>query len=375
MKTLITNLKRTSLKVANRILPVVFFSFFLLACSKEALQPVQQAATTITAATTGTAPIVSDFHLNTSSVVLLEDNAGVSALTLNWTAKNTQYTVYTIEAAVSGTSFANPVELGTTDQNSYGFTVADLNKNMVKLICINNEAKVEIRVKASQDHSTATPVYSQPVALDVTTYATYNNYDNAHLFKIPGNYQSWNLTTAPKIVTDGTSGDYEGFINFTNAYPQFLMIKGSTWDPMITYGYIGASKFGFNGSMMSIFGGSGAYLLRASTNTNTFQYTKINNWSLNGTAVVRTDDVDPVMTKDGNCLVWSVTADFVKGNFRIRANGNNEISFGQKAEDANGTPSYAGANIEIKEAGNYTIRLNLQLAGNYTYSITRNINQ
>ncbi len=372
MKNLVTNLKRRNVKIENRFITVLLFTFFLVACSKQAVQPVQQAVITTAAIA---APVVTGFHLNTSTVVLLEDNAGVNALTLDWIGKSAEYTVYTIEAAVSGTGFTNPIELGTTDQNSYGFTVAGLNKYMVKLLCVNNTGKVDIRVKANQDHSSSAPMYSQSIALNVTTYAIYASYDDAHLFRIPGNYQSWNLATAPKIVADSNSVEYEGFINFNTAFPQFLMVKANTWDPMKTYGYIGAGKFGFNGTMLSIFGGAGAYLLRANTNANTFKYTKINNWSLNGTAIIRYDEVDPIMTKESSSLVWSLTADMLIGNFRFRANGTDVISFGQKTDGVNGTPGYTGANIEIKEAGNYTIKLNLQLAGNYTYSITRNIVQ
>jgi hypothetical protein len=138
-----------------------------------------------------------------------------------------------------------------------------------------------------------------------------------------------------------------------------------------TYSYIGADKFGFGGSVLSVFGGSGVYLFRANFNTHQWSYTKIKHWGIAGTAVPAAN-AEPVMNAGENSQVWSVTTDLVKGNFRIRANNNNAISFGQKTTDETGVPSYNGENIVIKQAGTYTIKLELQVSGNYAYSISKN---
>ena len=152
------------------------------------------------------------------------------------------------------------------------------------------------------------------------------------------------------------------------------MVKGSQWETKNTYTNIGDNKFGFGGSMLSIFGGAGVYLFRASTNTNKWSYTKINSWGLKGTAVSAINGADPEMTGEAASVSWSITTNLVKGSFRFRANNNNAISFGHKNCDDPGVPSYEGDDIVITSPGNYTIKLQLLLAGNYLYSIQKNNN-
>lgn len=137
---------------------------------------------------------------------------------------------------------------------------------------------------------------------------------------------------------------------------------------------MGNNKFGLEGSMLSISGGAGVYLLKANTNTNTWGYTKINSWSLQGTAIsdVNTKNQDKVMIYDESTLSWSITSNFAAGNFRFRANNANDINFGHNCTEEIGVPNYNGDNIPIKKSGNYTIKLQLQSAGNYAYYVKKN---
>jgi hypothetical protein len=95
----------------------------------------------------------------------------------------------------------------------------------------------------------------------------------------------------------------------------------------------------------------------------------INNWGITGTAVAAGE---MIMKETSTALSWTITGNLVKGSFRFRANSNDAISFGQKSCDNAGVPSYDGENIIIKQDGNYTLKLELQLAGNYAYSIMKN---
>jgi len=348
-------------KRSYRLIVVLLVSLFFVACTKQAVSPGNDTDTAI-----------SNFHLSESKVVLLQGNADRVAISFHWDGAVNSNTIYTLEAAVGGSLFAEPFDIISTNQNVVGFLVKDFNTLMCKLLYANNTGMVEFRIKMDHLDAKGASQYSIPVALNVTTYFPYTEYDESKIFRVPGNYENWVIATAPKIVSSAGNGEYEGYINFTIQSPQVLLLKGSDWNPNITYTYIGANKFGFGGSMLCISGGAGVYLFKASTNTNIFSYTKINNWGVTGTAVPGSNQVDPVMQKGDDALSWSITTNLVKGSFRIRANNDNTISFGHKACDDTGVPSYDGDNIEIKTPGNYTIKLNLQLSGNYAYSIQKN---
>jgi hypothetical protein len=312
---------------------------------------------------------VSGFRISESRLVLLQGNAANKAVGFSWAAANPSDT-YTIEADVSTDFFSDPIELISTKETNITFNVADFNAVMSKLLYSGNTGKVDFRVRV--DHHGAPPVFSTPTAMLVTTYSNYISYDGSRTFKVPGNYQGWNVANAPKLIAAKTAGEYEGYINFANPSPQVLLVKGNAmqWDDKFTFYYIGGDMFGYGGSIMTVPGGSGVYLFKANTNTNRWSSVKINNWTLAGDAVLIGNQ--PVMGDDEGNLSWSVTTDLTKGSFRIRANNSNAISFGQKATDEAGVPSYDGENLVIKRAGNYTIQLSLSVAGNYSYSIRRN---
>ncbi len=358
MKKQIRIFEKAYISIHKSLVLIIATALLSGGCTKTDIAPIQPVS-------------VKDFHLSESKIVLLQGNASMRAITLNWNCSGNNQTKYTIEAAIGETQFAEPIVIGSTNQASMFFSVKDLNVQMSKLLYANRSGMIDLRVKAECINAEKPAVYSETGSVYITTYQDYIIYDEAHTFRIPGNYQNWVVSTAPKIVSS-IQDAYEGYINFSNPDPQVMMVKGIQWDPQTTFSYIGADKFGFGGSIMSIAGGAGVYLFKASTATNTWSYKKINSWGLSGTAVVSNGAVDPPMIQDGGNLSWSITTDLVKGNFRLRANNNNAISFGHRLSDAPGIPSYDGDNIEITRSGNYTIRLELQNAGNYAYSIQRN---
>ena len=377
MQTKITFFRERNRKINGSFLFVLLVTLFFTSCTKEiAFREDAFSTQDFMKPNSGTTNInnVSNFHVSASKLVLLQDNASLQAISFSWNAIAGKGIQYTVEAAVRGTSFEEPVTLGSTDDASLGFCVQKFNSLICQILYANNTGMVDIRVKANWPELNKNALYSDAVALEVTTYQNYTDYDDPNVFRLPGNYQNWKLATAPKVVPTAIAGEYEGYINFTNQYPQILMVKGSQWETKNTYTNIGDNKFGFGGSMISVFGGAGVYLFRASSNTNKWSYTKINSWDLNGTAVPAINGADPVMTGEAASVSWSITTNLAKGSFRFRANNNNAISFGHKNSDDPGVPSYEGDNIVITSPGNYTIKLQLLLAGNYLYSIQKNRN-
>ncbi|MEO8174335.1 MAG: SusE domain-containing protein [Sediminibacterium sp.] len=353
---------RNFLPVQKTVL-VILASLVFLSCRKSVNEPT---------ASLQVQAEVKSFRVSESRVVLLQGNESNLALSFSWKQQSGINAKYTIEAVVCGTSFEEHIDLVSTNEDGVSVTVKELNSKICQLIYANNTARIALRVRTDGPaHVQQNPVYSEPVAVELTTYRNYTEYADENVFKIPGNYQGWDLSTAPKIVATDTPEEYEGYINFSNDYPQLLLVKGSKWEPIATYSYIGSDKFGFGGSVLSVFGGAGVYLFRANFDTRRWSCTKINNWGIVGTAVPA-NSAEPVMNPAKNSQSWSITTNLVKGNFRIRANNNNAISFGQKTTDEPGVPSYAGNDIVIKQAGTYTIKLELQVSGNYAYSILKN---
>ena len=197
-------------------------------------------------------------------------------------------------------------------------------------------------------------------------------YDEPRIFRLPGNYQNWNVPLAPKIISRSGNGEYEGFINFTNTDSKFYLVNGTQWDNVTTYNQTGPGKFGFNGTFFAVPGAPGIYKVNASTNNYTWTFTKIYSWGLKGTAVAPAANTDAVMAFDEPSLSWRITTDLSKGNFLFRANKSDAINFGHNSNSGMGIPDYDGEKIPIAKPGNYTIVLYLLSAGNYMYGIQKN---
>jgi hypothetical protein len=371
MKTVIVTIQNRPSFVKQLIMACMVTSF-LFSCKKEALLPKEQMLSApVNHADAATVP---QLRLSVSRIVLLPGNANNRAVTFNWpafTGTASETGNYIIEAAASGTQFSDPVEIGAATTLSAAFTVKELNDQMRKMIITGSMQKVEFRVKLKT--ANAADRYSDRIALDVITYQPYTEYTDAQIFRIPGNFQDWKPAAAPIIVSQKKDGDYEGYINFNKAYSEFLFVKGAgIWHSLTTFYSIGGGKMGFGGDIFSVpEGGSGIYKVNVSTNTNNWSCKKINSWSLYGTAVSSPNN-DSQMTTDTASLSWRITTNLNPGEFVLRANKANSIVLGHNTGSATGAVDYNGEKIRITRAGNYTIVLSLQLAGNYAYSVQRN---
>ncbi len=319
---------------------------------------------------------IGNLKITASKIVLLQGNENNVAFTLNWEligGNPSSGKLYTLEAAINGTEFANRIELGSTSTAQFKISVKDLNNKVLNLINAGVEGLMAIRIKSEQLSGKNNVHYSEPIAISVIPCQFLRTYDENNQIRVPGNFQNWNLQLAPKIFSACQNGEYEGFINFSNPFSQFLMVKGSQWEANATYSYIGSNKFGFGGTVLSVFGGQGFYQLKANTNTNTWEYTKINSWGLFGSSVydVKDGSKDKVMEYDVQSASWRITANLLAGDFRIRANGNDDISFGQGPNSKAGVPDYQGKDIHIAVSGKYAIVLKLDSPGNYYYGVQR----
>ncbi|MEO8173223.1 MAG: SusE domain-containing protein [Sediminibacterium sp.] len=367
-----SNSKVSSTKVINGVFTLCVSILLLSSCQKDVAEIKATPTGKQVEAVQATSNVPVQLKASASTKVLYQDNANQNAVTFNWAVsglssdRNTQYT---LEADNKGNGFSNPINMGTTIDFSIGVTVEQLNNYMRKLIATEKMSRVEFRLKISKTGS-ETITYSDPIAVDIEPYQPYVTYDDAKVFRVPGNFQNWTLPNAPKVVTVNNDGQYEGYVNFTNPNSQFLLVKGEAkWTELNTYQYIGGGKFGFGGSMFSLFEGAGIYRVQLNTNTNSWVCKRIKNWGLTGTAVPGTE---AGMAYDDASVTWSITMDMQQGDFTMRANNSNTIKFGHNASSDTGVPDYNGTGIHINSAGNYTITLKLLTAGNYSYSVQKN---
>lgn len=335
----------------------------LASCSKTADTPVSNIPASVS---------IQSVQASASAVTLLQGNNSRTALSLSWqtTSSKPNAASYTVEATVGGLDFSNAVTLGTTDQNSLGFCNDVLNQKISQLIGVSNTALISFRVRVMQADGSVN--FSSVIGARITTYQPIIKYTYPQFIKLPGNYQDWNLNAAPQVVSVNNDGEYQGYITFTNQYPQLMFVKGTDWSPLNTFTCIGGNKFGFGGSVLSVFGGAGTYLVKVSTNTNTWSYTKINNWVLTGTALsggTATMQQDPAT---GN---WSINTYLNKGSFRINSGSTKPVSMGQSTVNGYTVPAETGTDFNVPTPGYYQVSLNLAQAGNYVCNFYKTANQ
>lgn len=330
-------------------------------CDKDEVQTVMQ---------TGVAPQLS---ASASKLTLTADKAGEVAQIMTWKRADYGFKAavsYTLESAKSGTNFASPKEVVLGNGVEFKYTTAELNQLAV-IMGLKPAAvgKIDFRVKAVIS-PTQPPLYSNVQTIDVTPYQVVINYPSLW---VPGAYQGWNATKAPKISSTKDNSIYEGYVNFIGADLNFKLTSHPDWNNKI-YGWASSMTTGsdvtgtFNTTGGNLFvPETGYYLVKANTIANTWSATKTT-WSIIGNAPTLsnnwTNDVPLIFDPANN--TWKVTTTFTAGNFKFRANGAWVLNFGDTGADL--SLEYDGANIAIPAAGTYTVTLDLK-AGNYTYTI------
>lgn len=264
-------------------------------------------------------------------------------------------------------------------KTSYDFIVKDLNNLLNSMNVTPNVAnKIAVRIRADVNQlngaaSTITPTFSNTLTSEITSYAL-------DLY-VPGDYQNWTPAAAPKLAAvAGKPGLYEGYVNMPGAGQHYFKYTNAPdWDHT-NYGDGGNGTFNTDGNAagLSVPDG-GFYYLTANLNNNTWTATKVV-WGILGDASPGKWDTDTEMSYNAAQQVWTVTADMIKnGSFKFRANKEWKLDFGL---DANGKLHYANNpflgytdglnNLSVPEDGNYTLILDLHIAGQYTYTLQKN---
>lgn len=346
---------------------LLFSSVILWSCDKEETRAIlTPGGTTQLSATSNT-------------LVLTQANAANAAVTFTWAKASFGYEAavgYTIQLAKAGTNFATAstteVTMGTALTKA--FTVGEFNAKMQEIISDGVATGVEVRVK-SDVGSAVTPIYSNVVAMTITSYMDIVSYAWPAAMNLAGNFQGWDPASGPQIVNTRNGGysGYEGYIVFNNATPEFKMVKGNNWGAG-DFGSSGAGTIGNGGANLTLPSGgaglAGLYRIRANTTAMTWSSYKITTFGIIGNATPGGWGASTAMTYNPNGS-WSITTNLTVGEMKFRANNDWAVNFGDNAP-ADGKPEYDGGNIPVTVAGNYTITLNIGIGGNYTYKLKKN---
>ncbi|AYA36767.1 SusF/SusE family outer membrane protein [Hymenobacter oligotrophus] len=300
-------------------------------------------------------------------------SASQPAVTYNWTPSTFGYdaaVTYTLQFDKQSGDFSTPYEVAVGSALTKTFTVAEINDLLISRLKLTagSPAQVKVRVKSSVGDKVA-PLNSGVSTFTATPYLVVINYPSLY---VPGNYQGWTPATAPKISAFTNNPDsYEGYVNITDASPEFKFTSAPNWDNT-NYGDGGtAGTLSSNGGAGNLkVTGPGYYRLKANTKSLTWENLKTT-WGVIGSATPNEWNSDTPLTFDAATGTWSARVALKVGEIKFRANSDWGVNFG---DGGNGAPvdailDYGGDNIKINTAGTYTVTLDLSKPGNYTYTV------
>jgi len=331
------------------------FILLFMSCKKDETKVV---------ASNGTVPSLTATQ---TTLLLSQENPTATATVLSWTASSFNYQAgvsYSVEIdSVAGNFKKEPKTIVVATELTKTFTVAEINTYANQLGLKSGVAgKLLVRVVASigAEKLSAT---SSVITLNVTPFGLEIFYPSIYL---TGNYNAGAEVAriSSKSMTDVVN--YEGYVNLTTTANEFKFTSTPNLQNDV-YGMLTAGTLVLGGGSNILAPAAGYYLIKANTKALTYSVTKTV-WAAIGSATGSWDSETP-MTYDAVNKVWTLTKVLSVGEMKFRANGDYAINFGDAEGD--GIPEYNGPNIAVKSAGNYKISLNLNIPGNYTYTLTK----
>ncbi|WP_299225709.1 SusE domain-containing protein [uncultured Psychroserpens sp.] len=326
---------------------------------------------------------------NQESFVLDIANPQATAATVVW--DGAAYSVptavtYTVQLALSGTDFANPIDAGTTTETFLVWTNEELNGVSVDGLGLVpfSAGDVDLRIKSAIGSEGAEEAFSEAVTVSITPYTT-----SLPRFAVPGNHQGWNpdinepgIEFVPYIASSEFGAtDYEGYVWLDGEY-KFVEPNDSgefVW---------GNTDWGDDGSFSGVMvsegeinfpaAAPGYYFIRANTDP---EDSDSATYSVDAVMWAITGDATPLgwpdngvqdqdMTYNSTTGKWEITINLSDaGAFKFRANDAWDINYGD--EGADGILDFNnGNNMTVSTSGTYFVELDLSNPREYTYTAT-----
>lgn len=349
------------MKKINKILSIFILLITIFSCAKEEFEPVVGVFTP---------PTLDDVS---GTYVFAEEQAGDVFKTFNWSKADFGFqsaTTYTLQIAEAGKDFEGALDLVATPETSFSITVGALNQKLLAMGAKTNVGtNFEVRIIASVNDNVQKLNSNVPV-MNILPFKVVIIYPSLYL---PGNYQAasgyeadWSPDKAQQIYSVKQNEKYEGYVNMAGSGIMYKYTDGPNWD--LNWGDDGANgTLEKNGADIAI-PEAGYYRIKADINALTYSFLKTD-WGLIGDATPGGWDADTNLTYDVASKTWSVTLNLTAGKIKFRANDAWDLNYGDNNFD--GSLEEGGADIPVDIAGNYTVTLNLEVAG-YAYSVNKN---
>jgi hypothetical protein len=354
------------------ILTIFIGLVFFYSCEEKEKSPVLKYEDT-------TPPTLKSFE--DTSFVLDSANPGKTFGSFTWSAADFGLDVghsYNLVMDFASNNFSNPTKIASTQNDSATFTVEDINNKLLVMGAQpGKKARVEFRVDAIINEYADT-LHSNSITLSFTPYKVIIQYPEIY---VPGNYQGWDVATAPPLFDVDNSNIYEGYVLMAVSTDStvFKFTPERSWE--VDYGdaEAGGNQIGDGTLEESTFGAdiylpedSAYYKLTANIGEMTYEVTKTE-WSIQGSA---TGDQLKSMTYDMAEQVWTITTDLSAGSFTFISKDSKQYIADQNIDIVYGmdNPIYVkedGEPIPVESAGNFTVTLDLSRPP-YGYKVIKN---
>lgn len=294
----------------------------------------------------------------TQPFVISLQNKDMVLETFTWSAPNYNGAklTYVVQYDTAGHNFSSPKTISTTTDTSLLLTGVALNNYAAQSgIANGTTGAIDFRV-ATTINGTQT-AYS-----GVQTLKVMPNVLLAFLY-VAGDYQGWSPQSAPPLAsTDGAT--FEGYVNISST-GGFKLTSAPDWNHT-NYGDGGNGKLSTSGGNLNI-PAAGFYRLQANTAALTWNAT-LTKWGIIGDATPKGWDASSPLSFDAASNMWTIASIALKpGSYKFRANDAWDINLGGNPAKLN----YGGDNLNISQAGNYKVILDLSHAPNYTCTLTK----
>ncbi len=301
-------------------------------------------------------PII-DSPENNFAITLLEDSVDSNALTVEWTDPDfsdltTVPVDYTVQSALAGTDFANPITLG----NGIGIQPLDLTHGQLNSVALNTgiepevEGSMEIRIMATfETTSGVVERFSDPITILVTPF---QNISEASWGVVGSGYNDWGGAGLDgTFYTTSTANVIVAYVALVTGEIKFR--ENNDWGNNIGDNG-GDGTLEPNGE--NIPSVEGRYKIEINLNDNTYTMEPFS-WGIVGDAYNNWGATpDAAFSYDYTTDTFKVGVKLIDGSMKFRFNNDWGLNLGDDGGD--GTLEENGANLSVS-AGFYKFTLDL----------------
>ncbi len=311
------------------------------------------------------------------SVVITSDKLAQPFDTFKWSEADFGFqsadASYELLIDLAENNFESAISLGITDTTTLTVLNDLVNKKLITLGATPGRA-VEVNFRVDATIPGEALLSSNLVEVTVTPFEVVIEYPKLY---VSSDQNAWAFDDQYLLYSVNDNNIFEGYMYMANGTDvcKFKLSTQPNWDsadaiigdPDVS-GITGTLQVGnWGGNNIIITDAPGFYKIEANITALTYRVTKtelaitgdFNSWAFAN------------MTYDQTTEFWSFTADFTVGGFKFIANQDWGFTLGDEGADGILDKGTDGNNIQITEAGNYTVTLDLSKAL-YTYKIVKN---